>query len=195
MSKRFFAVFASVMIFTSAPAMACTSLQEALGQFEEVKNAYIAKAPNMTPQQFSEWKGHLEKFGAAMQTADFAGACSALQTASVELGFGVAAAAEAPVPAPQPETSTQGQATEAATPAIQPSGSTSGSLTSSGSGLSGGLLSSSGASGEGSAQSGGGLTSGGPTPAQQTEEQPPAIVEASEPAWVECPRGRCWLRR
>ncbi|MEM9138645.1 MAG: hypothetical protein AAGB15_02350 [Pseudomonadota bacterium] len=186
MSKRFLSVFAAATFLTAAPALACTSLQEAMGQFEEVKNAYVAKAPTMSPEQFPIWTGYLEKFGTAMGQSDFAGACAALSAASTELGFANAAAAAVAAPA-QPAASTT---EEVAAPAPAPAPSAEAAQAASGSGQSGGLL------GGGQSGQGGGLTGGGQGQASASQPQPQQtpVAAAAEPVWVECPRGRCGLR-
>ena len=85
--------FASaILVATAGYAAACTNLQEAMAHFEGVKNAYIEKASQMKPEQFPIWTKRIEEVGAAMGKSDFAGACEALDLASVELGFGGAAA-------------------------------------------------------------------------------------------------------
>lgn len=81
-------------ISLSAPAaMACSNQAEVMAHFENVKNAYLEAAPNLTPEQFPVWAGHLEVFGNEMSTLDFAGACLALDAAATELGFDVALSA------------------------------------------------------------------------------------------------------
>ena len=76
-------------------AQACANLNEAMAHFETVKNAYVAKAPQMTPEMFPVWTAHLENFGQRMGAQDYAGACAALDQASLDLGFTSEAAAPA----------------------------------------------------------------------------------------------------
>ena len=117
-------LFASAAALTAGSALACSDTTEVMAHFEKVKDAYIAKAPTMTPEQFPIWTGHLETFGDAMGKADFAGACAALDAASAELGFDVApAVAAAPLPAPaqpEPPKPAETQVTELPAPQPQP---------------------------------------------------------------------------
>ena len=76
-----------------------------MAHFEVVKDAYLLKAPTMKPDEFPIWSGHIERFGDAMGTQNFAAACQALDDAAIELGFEVAAAP-----------TSQGVGTEAAAP-------------------------------------------------------------------------------
>ena len=78
MKRSIPAVIAALFFTTPDQAAACSSTEEVMAHFETVKNAYVAKAPNMTPEQFPIWTGHLERFGDAMGRSDFAGACAVL---------------------------------------------------------------------------------------------------------------------
>lgn len=115
---------AAAAALSTGTALACSSTAEVMAHFENVKNAYVEKAPSMTPEQFPIWTGYLERFGDSMGKGDFAGACAALDQASLELGFGVAATvaapAPAPAPAPQPATPQPAQTEVTELPAPQP---------------------------------------------------------------------------
>ena len=224
MKKSLIPVVLAVTVGAAGQAVACSSTEEVMAHFENVKNAYVAKVATMTPEQFPIWTGHLEKFGEAMGRADFDGACAALDMASDELGFGVPAAASGAAPA---------ETTTAAAPA---DGGKAGSTD--GAGQDGGEVASqdSGSdlpppggetAGSGELPPPGGDSSGSgelpppggdqgtttaetttppvapvaPQPQPQPTEQPaptaptpPASTAAGEPVWVECPRGRCRFR-
>ncbi len=90
------AAVAALAAGTAGPALACNSTEEVLARFEVIKNAYVAKAPSMTPEQFQLWTGHLEQFGDAMGRLDFSGACETLEVAAVDLGLDVPPAETAP---------------------------------------------------------------------------------------------------
>jgi hypothetical protein len=85
-------IVAAALSLSAPAAIACTNQAEVMAHFENVKNAYLEAAPNLKPEQFPIWAGHLEVFGNEMSTLDFAGACGALDAAAVELGFNVALA-------------------------------------------------------------------------------------------------------
>ena len=74
-------------LLAAGNAGACETLQEAMAEFEGVKDAYVAAAPNMKPEQFQIWATHIQSFGDAMGRQDYATACATLQTAAVELGL------------------------------------------------------------------------------------------------------------
>ena len=88
MKKPVFALFGAAFALATGSANACTSLQDAMTEFEGVKNAYVAKAPTMKPEMFQIWAKHIQAFGDAMGKQDFAGACATLALASDELGLG-----------------------------------------------------------------------------------------------------------
>lgn len=90
----------AIFAVSAGSAMACGSMEDAMAHFEVVKDAYVEKAPQMTPEMFPVWTGHLETFGKKMGELDFGGACAALDQASLDLGFGAPAAGAAEVAAP-----------------------------------------------------------------------------------------------
>ena len=90
--KKPAALLAAAMAFAAGHADACSSLEEAMAKFEGVKNAYVAVAPTLKPEQFQVWSTHIQTFGDAMGKMDYPGACAALDTASVELGLTTAEA-------------------------------------------------------------------------------------------------------
>ena len=96
-SRRIFlgAVSGIMAMGAAGAASACANLNEAMAHFETVKDAYVAKATQMTPEMFPVWTAHLEKFGEHMGNQNYAGACAALDQASLELGFNTEAAAPA----------------------------------------------------------------------------------------------------
>ncbi|MEM7057021.1 MAG: hypothetical protein AAF557_05485 [Pseudomonadota bacterium] len=114
---------AGVAFFLSAgSAMACANMDDAMAHFEVVKDAYVEKAPQMTPEMFPVWTGHLETFGKRMGELDFAGACAALDQASLDLGFDAPAASggnEVAAPATQPAGDDQGSTTVQTAPNSQ----------------------------------------------------------------------------
>ena len=83
---------ATIFTMPAAHALACSDVTSVMAHFENVKDAYLEAAPNMKPEQFPIWAGHLEGFSAAMSAQDFAGACQALDDAAAELAFNVAPA-------------------------------------------------------------------------------------------------------
>ena len=83
-------VTATFMTHAAGGALACESIDEAMAQFEEVKNAYIAAAQTLKPEQFEIWATHIQSFGDAMGQMNYAGACNALNAASIELNLDVA---------------------------------------------------------------------------------------------------------
>lgn len=85
-------LLAAVFFVGASPALACNSVETVMAHFERVKDAYLVKAPEMKPEDFPVWSSHLERFGDAMGTQNFQGACQALDDAAMQLGFDVAAA-------------------------------------------------------------------------------------------------------
>lgn len=69
------------------PAAACTTPDETVAYFNEIKDAYVAHTPNMKPADYQVWAEYLRKFGELMSKNDMAGACDALDEAALELGF------------------------------------------------------------------------------------------------------------
>ena len=98
----------AVVALAASNAGACTTLQEAMQEFEGVKNAYVAKAPTMKPEKFQIWAKHIQAFGDAMGSQDYETACKTLAAASDELGLGAdnagSSAAAAVTPPPPPPT-------------------------------------------------------------------------------------------
>ncbi len=86
--KKISAVLAAGgFILAAGNAAACESLQDAMAEFEGVKNAYVAAAPNLKPDQFQIWAKHIQAFGDAMGKQNYGGACETLAMASIELGL------------------------------------------------------------------------------------------------------------
>ncbi len=71
----------------AAPALACSTPEDVNAHFSKVHQAYLAKAPTMSAEQFQAWAYHLERFSAAVGAGDMAGACVALDRGAAELGF------------------------------------------------------------------------------------------------------------
>ena len=136
---------AALMSGAAGQALACSDLNGVMAHFEAVKDAYLAKAATMKPEQFPIWTGHLETWSAKMQEQDFAGACAVLDTAATELGFDVAL-------------SGAGGGAVAATPSDQGSGSGSVSIGSGVSVGSGVVIGSGSGSGTADQGSGAGVT-------------------------------------
>lgn len=110
-----------MLLLSTGTAMACSSMEEAMAHFEVVKDAYVAKAPTMSPEMFPVWTGHLETFGKKMGALDFPGACGALDQASLELGFGAAPASQdAAAPAAPAQPVQQEEVAQPAQPQPQP---------------------------------------------------------------------------
>lgn len=95
---RPFAFAAAVVTGTllSHGALACSDMNAAMTEFNKVKDAYIAKAPTLKPEQFQVWAKHIQGFSKALGTQDYAGACRSLEMASTELGLGDAGAPPPP---------------------------------------------------------------------------------------------------
>ena len=132
-----------------------------MARFENVKDAYIAMAPTLSPDQFPVWADKIQAFGDAMGRMDYPGACAALDEVVVALELTAAGA-----DAPQAGDSVTGKA----------GGQTGGGK----SGTSDAGISDSGTSDVAPAAS-----SGAETPA------PAAAPAPADAAWKECPRGRC----
>lgn len=108
MKKPVVLLFGAAMALAAGSAQACSTLQDAMKEFEGVKNAYVAKAPSMAPEMFQVWAKHIQAFGDAMGKQDYAGACATLAAASDELGLGAGGAAGGggATPPPPPTTTT-----------------------------------------------------------------------------------------
>ena len=84
----------------ASQAHACDTLDEAMANFEDVKNAYVAAAPNLKPEQFQVWAKHIQAFGDSMGKQDYPKACETLTTAALELGLTGSAVEDDAVPPP-----------------------------------------------------------------------------------------------
>ena len=165
----FAAAAAALLVTIPDQATACSTTDEVMAHFENVKNAYVAKAPSMTPEQFPIWTGHLEQFGDAMGRSDFAGACAALDAAAVELGFDVAPA----IAAGAGDDPAGGKAAGASTGKAGTSDD--------------GAATTAGAAADGDTATGGAVLQ--PQAGAGTAGQ---VMRNA--VWTECPRGRCRFR-
>lgn len=102
MKRTIVFLFGAAVALTAGNAKACETLQDAMTEFEGVKNAYVAKAPTMKPEMFQLWAKHIQAFGDAMGRQDYAAACATLTAASDDLGLGVGGETTTAVPPPPP---------------------------------------------------------------------------------------------
>lgn len=152
----------------STSVLACNDLNEAMTEFNAVKDAYVAKAPTLKPEQFQVWAKHIQGFSTAMGKMDYAAACRSLEMASAELGLDSvdAATTTATPPPPPPAASDSSNATPPPLPGTATESNNSATAT---------------APVTPPANSG-----SSPTPPVTS-----GTSSGSTPAWTECPRGRC----
>lgn len=115
-------LFGASLALAAGNANSCETLQDAMTEFEGVKNAYVAKAPTMKPEMFQLWAKHIQAFGDAMGKQDYAAACATLAAASDELGLGVGGETTTAVPPPPPTPTEDGDNTPPPPPTTADSG-------------------------------------------------------------------------
>jgi len=166
---------ATVTAALAGQAWACETMQDAMARFEEVKNAYIAAAPTLKPEQFTVWTNHLTTFGDTMGKMDYPGACAALDAAALELGFADAG----------------GEADEGGDVAAT-GGESAGGKAGSGKAGDGGGGTTAPAATATEETAVAPAPAPAPTPAQVGQPEPATAAPAGIPGvWQQCPRGRC----
>ncbi|MEM7745667.1 MAG: hypothetical protein AAF409_18360 [Pseudomonadota bacterium] len=113
MRTRSIAAAAAAVLVSAGVAQACTTLDEAMGDFRSVADAFSAQAQSMSPDKFPIWTSEVQKFSDAMGQQNFPEACGVLVSLVEQLDLDVAlqhagAPAAPAAPAPSGDADTAG---------------------------------------------------------------------------------------
>lgn len=90
MRLKTIAAAATAVLLTSGAAHAeCTSLDQAMQDFQSVADAFSAQAQSMSPDKFPIWTSNVQEFSDAMGKQNYPVACSILVNLVGELGLDV----------------------------------------------------------------------------------------------------------
>ncbi|MEM0988292.1 MAG: hypothetical protein AAGK00_05385 [Pseudomonadota bacterium] len=89
MPRKRLAAATLATLFSANVALACSTLDQAMSDFQQVADAFSAQAATISPDQFPIWTDKVQQFSAVMGQQDYGQACSILVELVAELQLDV----------------------------------------------------------------------------------------------------------
>lgn len=80
-------IAAALALGTAAPALACSTAEEATRTYDRALAAYFAAAPQLSPEDHTRWTEALRGYQTARDQGNFPRACEALNAGATAIGL------------------------------------------------------------------------------------------------------------